>query len=128
MHLIPRKGVRYRAGSPDPITPVAEAEVADGGTFTSKLGGPREAVIGDYALHVNGMSLGNRVRSVNMSLAVTEPSSALAGSQPTWAMNSKKAIFGLSRHECGSSGDSFVWEPELDGGAGQHDGGECCGG
>ena len=34
----------------------------------------------------------------------------------------------LSRHECGLSGGSFVWELELDGAAGQHDEGECCGG
>ena len=82
IHLIPRTAVRYRAWSPDPITPIAGAEVADGGTFTFRVGVTREAVIGDYALQVNGMSLGNRVRSVNMTLAVTEPSSALAGRWP----------------------------------------------
>jgi titin len=93
IHLIPRTAVRSRAWSPDPITPVAEAEVANGGTFTVRVEVPREAVIGDYALQVNGMSVGNKVRSINMSLAVTDPSSASAGSKPTWTTQSKKAFF-----------------------------------
>jgi hypothetical protein len=93
IHLIPRTAVRSRAWSPDPMTAVADAEVADGGTFTVRVEVPREAIIGDYALQVNGMSVGNKVRSVNMSLAVTDPSSALAGSQPTWATQSKRAFF-----------------------------------